>query len=454
MTKRTLLGAVGIALVLGGAPALLPAQSAAPEHPNVILIMTDDAGYGDFGVYGAPDIKTPHIDSLARDGVRLTDFYANGATCTPTRAGLISGRYQQRYALEAPLGVRPKEDAERGLPPSDRFLPRLLKGAGYTTALIGKWHLGWKPEYSPNAHGFDEFFGFKSGFIDYYQHTAGTDAPLHADLFENDKPVEVAGYMTDLISDRAVRTIEQDRAKPFFVEVAYNAPHWPYQRPDQPSTARDDARHLQPFDRDTSTRADYVTMVERVDAGVGRILAALDRLDLRRRTIVIFTNDNGGEWLSHGGPLFHRKASVWEGGIRVPALVRWPGHIPAGRVSHQVGMTMDLTASILAAAGVAAAPETKLDGVNLLPILEGRAPEMERTVFWRVTGARQQQAVRSGRWKLVVDQARPLLFDLSTDIGERTDVIRQHVDVATKLREALAAWEADVDGEAKGAASR
>jgi arylsulfatase A-like enzyme len=454
MTARILLGIAGMALAMAGASASRPAQPAPLDRPNVVLIMTDDAGYGDFGVYGAPDIKTPHIDSLARHGVRLTDFYANGATCTPTRAGLISGRYQQRYALEAPLGVRPKEDAERGLPPSDRFLPRLLKGAGYTTALIGKWHLGWKPEYSPNAHGFDEFFGFKSGFIDYYQHTAGTDAPLHADLFENDKPVEVAGYMTDLISDRAVRTIEQDRAKPFFVEVAYNAPHWPYQRPDQPSTARDDARHLQPFDRDTSTRADYVTMVERVDAGVGRILAALDRLDLRRRTIVIFTNDNGGEWLSHGGPLFHRKASVWEGGIRVPALVRWPGHIPAGRVSHQVGMTMDLTASILAAAGVAAAPETKLDGVNLLPILEGRAPEMERTVFWRVTGARQQQAVRSGRWKLVVDQARPLLFDLSSDIGERTDVIRQHVDVATKLRAALAAWEADVDGEAKGAASR
>ena len=454
MTKPTLLCAVGIALALAGAPALLPAQSAAPDRPNVVLIITDDAGYGDFGVYGAPDIKTPHIDSLARNGVRLTDFYANGATCTPTRAGLISGRYQQRYALEAPLGVRPKEDAERGLPPSDRFLPRLLKGAGYTTALIGKWHLGWKPEYSPNAHGFDEFFGFKSGFIDYYQHTAGTDAPLHADLFENDKPVEVTGYMTDLISDRAVRTIEQNRAKPFFVEVAYNAPHWPYQRPDQPSTARDDARHLLPFDRDTSTRADYVTMVERVDVGVGRILAALDRLDLRRRTIVIFTNDNGGEWLSHGGPLFHRKGSVWEGGIRVPALVRWPGHIPAGRVSHQVGMTMDLTASILAAAGVAAAPETKLDGVNLLPILEGRAPEMERTVFWRVTGARQQQAVRSGRWKLVVDQARPLLFDLSSDIGERTDVIRQHLDIATRLQAALTAWQADVDGEAKGAASR
>ncbi len=449
MTKPTLLCAVGIALALAGAPALLPAQSAAPDRPNVVLIITDDAGYGDFGVYGAPDIKTPHIDSLARNGVRLTDFYANGATCTPTRAGLISGRYQQRYALEAPLGARPKDDAERGLAPSDRFLPRLLKGAGYTTALIGKWHLGWKPEYSPNAHGFDEFFGFKSGFIDYYQHTAGTDAPLHADLFENDKPVEVTGYMTDLISDRAVRTIEQNRAKPFFVEVAYNAPHWPYQRPDQPSTARDDARHLLPFDRDTSTRADYVTMVERVDVGVGRILAALERLDLRRRTIVIFTNDNGGEWLSNGGPLFHRKASVWEGGIRVPAIVRWPGHIPAGRVSHQVGMTMDLTASILTVAGVPPSAETKLDGVNLLPILEGRAPEVERTLFWRVSGVRQQQAVRSGRWKLVVDQARPLLFDLSSDIGERTDVIRQHLDIATRLQAALTAWQADVDAEAK-----
>jgi arylsulfatase A-like enzyme len=453
MTKGTWLGVVGIALALAGAPVVL-AQSSAPDRPNVVLIMTDDAGFGDFGVYGASDIRTPHIDSLAKDGVRLTDFYANGATCTPTRAGLISGRYQQRYALEGPLGAQPKVDAERGLPPSGRSLPQLLKEAGYATALVGKWHLGWKSEFSPGAHGFEYFFGFKSGYIDYYQHTAGGGSPVEQDLFENDGPVEVAGYMTDLITDRTVRTIEQNRAKPFFIDVAYNAPHWPYQRPDHPSTARDKGRHLTPFDPDTSTRADYVAMVERVDAGVGRILAALDRLDLRRRTLVIFTNDNGGEWLSNGGPLFHRKASVWEGGIRVPALVRWPGHIPAGRVSHQVGMTMDLTASILAAAGVATSPEMKLDGVNLLPILEGRAPEIERTLFWRVTGARQQQAVRSGRWKLVVDQARPLLFDLSTDIGERTDVIRQHLDVAAKLRAALTAWQADVDEEAKRGPSR
>ncbi len=453
MRNGIAIGAAGLVLALAGASATVPAQPTGAERPNVVLIMTDDAGYGDFGVYGAPDIKTPNIDRLARDGVRLTDFYANGATCTPTRVGLISGRYQQRYALEAPLGVRPKEDAERGLPPADGSLPRLLKGAGYHTALIGKWHLGWKAEYSPNAHGFDEFFGFKSGFIDYYQHTAGADAPVQADLFENDKPVEVAGYMTDLITDRTVRTIEQHRARPFFLDVAYNAPHWPYQRPDQPTTARDRGRHLQPFDHDTSTRADYVTMVERVDVGVGRILATLDRLGLRRNTLVIFTNDNGGEWLSHGGPLFHRKASVWEGGIRVPAIVRWPGRVPAGRVSRQVGMTMDLTATIVAAAGAKVPAGTTLDGIDLLPILAGRAPDVERTLFWRVSGARQQQAVRSGRWKLMVDQGRPLLFDLAADIGERTDVIARHPDVASRLQAVLGAWQADVDAEAKAHAA-
>jgi arylsulfatase A-like enzyme len=275
------------------------------------------------------------------------------------------------------------------------------------------------------------------------------DSPLQAELFENDRPVEAAGYMTDLITERTVRTIEAHRGEPFFIDVAYNAPHWPYQRPDQPSTARDHARHLLPFDRDTSTRADYVTMVERMDDGVGKILATLERLGLARNTIVIFTNDNGGEWLSHGGPLFHRKGSVWEGGIRVPALVRWPARLPAGRVSHQVGITMDLTASILTAASASVPPETKLDGIDLLPILSGTAPERTRTLFWRVQGARTQAAVREGDWKLVVDQARPLLFDLSRDVGERTDVIAAHTDVATRLQAALTAWQADVDAEAK-----
>lgn len=434
-----------------GFPVLGTAQEGNTQRPNVVLIMTDDVGYGDIGSYGAPDVRTPHIDSLARDGVRLTDFYANGATCTPTRTGLISGRYQQRFALERPLGSTSAIDRERGLSPTGRSLPQLLKNNGYATAVIGKWHLGWKSEFSPSAHGFDYFFGFKSGYVDYYQHTSGDGRP---DLFENDRPVEVPGYMTDLITERSVRFIEQNAAQPFFIDVAYNAAHWPYQPPDKPSVARDNARHLGPFDDPTSTRAEYVAMLERVDQGVGRILETVDTLGLRENTIVIFTNDNGGEWLSRNMPLFHHKGTVWEGGIRVPAIIRWPGRIPAGSVSDQVGITMDLTASILAATGTSVPPEARLEGINLLPVLEGRAPEIERTLFWRVTGARPQRTVRSGDWKLLFDGGRALLFDLRTDIGERENLIGQRSDIARRLGLLLAAWQEDVDAEAKGVASR
>jgi arylsulfatase A-like enzyme len=434
-----------LSFTISAALPLAQAPGGNAARPNVVLIITDDVGYGDFGAYGAPDIKTPNVDSLAGDGIRLTDFYANGATCSPTRSGLISGRYQQRFAIEAPLGNEHSRDAARGLPATGRSLPRLLKNNGYATALIGKWHLGYKPEFSPGAHGFEYFFGFKSGYTDYYQHTSGEGQP---DLFENDNPVEVAGYMTDLITERSIRFIEQNAQRPFFIDVAYNAAHWPYQPPDKPSKAIDNARHLGPFDTDTSTRGDYVAMLERADQGVGRILQALDRLGLRQNTIVIFTNDNGGEWLSRNTPLFHHKGTVWEGGIRVPAILRWPGHIPARRVSAQVGITMDLTASILAATRTPVPADTRLEGIDLLPILEGRAPEIERTLFWRVTGPRTQVAVRSGDWKLLFD-GRPMLFNLRADLGERNNLIGQRGDIARKLEPLLAAWQKDVDEEAK-----
>ncbi|MEO8257970.1 MAG: sulfatase-like hydrolase/transferase [Acidobacteriota bacterium] len=439
--------------VLIGAGAPPPAQTPAinTSRPNVVLIITDDVGYGDFGSYGAPDIKTPNVDSLAKDGVRLTDFYANGATCSPTRSGLISGRYQQRVAIEQPLGNERSRDGARGLPATGRSLPQLLKNNGYATALVGKWHLGYQPQFSPAAHGFDYFFGFKSGYTDYYQHTAGDGRP---DLFENDQPVEAAGYMTDLITERSVRFIEQNAQRPFFIDVAYNAAHWPYQVPGQPSKARDNGRHLSPFDDSTSTRADYVAILEHADRGVGRILRALDDLRLRQNTIVIFTNDNGGEWLSRNTPLFHHKGTVWEGGIRVPAILRWPGHLPAGRVSRQVGITMDLTASILAATGTPVPAGSRLEGVDLLPALEGRAPAIERTLFWRVIGATPQRAVRSGDWKLIYDGGRPLLFNLRTDPGERSNVIGLHADIARRLEPLLAAWQKDVDAEAAAAAPR
>ena len=430
------------------APLLAQNTPATVARPNVVLIMTDDVGYGDFGVYGAPDIRTPNIDRLAREGVRFTDFYSNGPTCTPTRAGLISGRYQQRFVMERPLGGVTTADSSVGLPATGRSLPQMLKDAGYATALIGKWHLGYQPQFSPNAHGFDYFFGFKSGYIDYYEHTDGAGKP---DFFENETPISVSGYSTDLITERSVKFMADNRSRPFFIDIAYNAAHWPYQVPNSPSHARDNARHLTPFDSATSTRAEYAAILERADHGVGRILKALDSLGLRRNTIVIFTNDNGGEWLSRNAPFFHHKFTVWEGGIRVPAIIRWPGHIVPGKVTSQVGMTMDLHASILAAAGVDA-DSSRLDGINLFPILEGRAPIAKRTVFWRVTGNRPQLAVRSGDWKLVMD-GRPMLFNLKTDPGERTNLAGRRADIAKALMAQLTDWQKQVDAEAKSRAT-
>ena len=443
MKMKIVTKGLAIAAGLAAAGLTLGAQS----RPNVVLIMTDDAGYGDLGVYGATDLRTPHLDRLARDGARFTDFYANAPSCTPTRAGLITGRYQQRVGLEWPLGMQ-RADVDRGLPVTGRSLPQLMKNAGYATALVGKWHLGWKPEFSPIRHGFDYFFGFKSGYIDFYTHTSA-DSPGYDDLYENDSVVHVDGYMTDLITERSVRWIERNATRPFFIDVAYNAPHWPYQVPDRPSVARDSARHLSAFDDPTSTRADYVAMVERVDQGVGRILETLDRLGLREHTIVIYTNDNGGEWLSRNTPLFNHKMSTWEGGIRVPAIIRWPARIPAGKVTRQVGITMDLTASMLAAAGALPA-DLRLDGMNLFPILEGRAPEVERTLFWRSHPARPNRAVRSGDWKLVLEP-RPMLFNLRNDIGERENLIGRHPEIARRLLALLREWESEMENEAKAA---
>jgi arylsulfatase A-like enzyme len=424
------------------------AQADRETQPNVVLIMTDDLGWSDVGSYGATDVRTPHIDGLARDGIRLTDFYANGMTCTPTRAGLISGRYQQRVGLEVPLPSAPATAGERGLRATGRSLPQLLKNNGYSTGLIGKWHLGYRPEHSPNAHGFDYFFGLKSGFHDYYTHDGGDGEP---DLWENEQPIEKLGYTTDLVTEGAVRFIEEHAREPFFLDIAYNAPHWPYQIPGAPSVAPGNARHVMPHDAVTSSRADYVAMVEHLDRGIGEVLAALDRLGIADRTIVIFTNDNGGEWLSSNAPLTGRKFTVWEGGIRVPALVRWPGRIPAGKVSDQVGITMDLTASILAVTGASVPAETRLEGMNLFPVWEGRAPETERTLFWRAaTGnAVRQAAVRRGDWKVVIDGGHTYVFNLRTDVSERHDLANRRQDVARELQPLLAAWQRDVDAEAR-----
>jgi arylsulfatase A-like enzyme len=333
-----------------------------------------------------------------------------------------------------------------GLPATGYSLPQLLKNHGYATALIGKWHLGYVPEKSPNAHGFDYFFGLKSGYHDYYTHHGGDG---ESDLWENDQPIEKDGYTTDLVTERAARFIEEHKNEPFFVDVAYTAPHWPYQVPGNPSVAPNNARHVMPHDLTTSKRSDYVAMVEHLDREIGEVLGAIERAGVAGDTIVIFTNDNGGEWLSSSAPLFGRKWTVFEGGIRVPAIVRWPKRIPAGSVSDQVGITMDLTASILAVTGAPVPDEAKLEGMNLFPVWEGREPELERTLFWRAgTGAAKQTAVRRGDWKVLIDGAHTYVFNVRTDLSERNDVARWRQDIAQELRPLIGAWEASVDADA------
>jgi len=423
----------------------------APLQPNVVLIIMDDLGYGDIGSYGAKDARTPNLDRLAREGVRLTNAYSNGANCSPTRSALISGRYQQRVGIEWPLSTL--NDLDRGLPVTGASLPALLKGKGYATGLVGKWRLGFKPEFGPNAHGFDEVFGLLSGAVDFYTHRRGDGMP---DLFENTTPVEAPGYLTDEITRKAVGFVDRHAAGPFFLEVAYNAVHWPFQPPGRaPSDSRaaprpaekGDLRLYQgPDDPTPATRKDYVRMLESADEGIGRILTALDRHGLSRNTLVAFTSDNGGEWLSRNAPLSHRKSTLWEGGIRVPLLLRWPARLPAGKTSEQAAITMDLTATILAAAGAGAPPGHRPEGIDLLPILRGDSALADRQLFWRIARPnRQQRAVRSGQWKLLVDGGQFLLFDLRADPGEKHDLTAQRPELVVKLKTLLEAWEKDVD---------
>jgi arylsulfatase A-like enzyme len=297
-----------------------------------------------------------------------------------------------------------------------------------------------------------------SGATDYYTHRNGDGTP---DLYENTTPVETPAYLTDEISRRAAAFIDRHAAAstgPFFLEVAYNAVHWPFQPPDLPASdprrtgaprphEAGDRRLIQMAD-DTpaATRADYVKILENADQGVGRILAALDRSGAAANTLVIFTNDNGGEWLSRNAPLYHRKGTLWEGGIRVPLILRWPGRLPANRTSDQVAITMDLNRSILAATGTELPAGYRPDGVDILPMIAGQSAVSDRVLFWRIVRTeRQQKAVRSGRWKMLVDGGQYLLFDLRDDPGERLDVAAQHTDLIVKLKAQLAEWEKDVD---------
>jgi len=404
------------------------------SRPNIIFILADDLGWGDLSCYGRPDYRTPNLDGLASEGTRLTDAYSASAVCTPSRCGFITGRYPGKFkiGLVEPL---PSNNNLVGLDPGYPTIGSILKSSGYETALIGKWHLGFRPEWGPNAHGFDEFFGTLSGAVDYHLHKTGYGQP---DLFENLTPVKLTGYLTDLLTDRAVSYITRRRTKPFYLSLHYTAPHWPWQdrKGGERVTFTDKTIEPVTMGRGGSLKL-YAEMMRSLDEGVGRVMKALRTAGIEKNTLVIFTSDNGGERFSYEWPFSGAKGELLEGGIRVPAIVRWPGIVPANRVTNQMAITMDWTATILAAANATAGERYPLDGVDLLPIFRGAHPIHDRTFFWRIYN---QDAVRQGKWKYFRDGERRTLFDLSFDQHEQADFSTKNPDVLKRLTDEFEKW--------------
>jgi arylsulfatase A-like enzyme len=437
MDRRRFVQSLAGAAVLAAVPGCGATPAARPgprRRPNVLLIMADDLGYGDLGVTGRTDYSTPVLDRLARDGVLLTQAYSAAPVCTPTRVALLTGRYPARShaGLFEPLTTHPD-----GLEPDPPTLGRLMRDAGYETALVGKWHLGTLPRFHPLRHGFDEFYGFLGAAADYTSHL---DTEALESLFQDGtEPVRTEGYLTDLFTERAVRIVSRARSKPLFLNLQYNAPHWPWQAPGDPPYP-DSLRW-----RGGGSPQTFARMMASMDAGIGRVLDALRSAGMEGDTLVIFTSDNGGERFSHMGPFSHGKMTLYEGGIRVAAMARWPGVIPAGIQTSHVAVTMDWTATLLALAGAQPPAGAPLDGVDLMPALRGaRIRARERDLYWRIFQRRRQKAMRSGNWKYLQTEEGEFLFDLASDIGETRDRKADRPDVFAQLTARYTAWEREV----------
>jgi len=416
-------------------------DAADQRRPNVLFILADDLGYGDLSCYGRPDYQTPALDNLARQGVRFTSNYAAAPVCTPTRCAYITGRYPQRLPVGLAEPLTASSPRDLGLPPDHPTIASLLKANGYETSLVGKWHLGWKPEFGPNRHGFDEFFGVLSGAVDYFTHRApdapggGAAAGGAADLWHDLTPIERVGYLTDLLSDKAVEIILRRRSKPFFLSLQYTAPHAPWEGPEDEAIGHTD-HGAGPMTNGGSLKI-FSTMMKRMDIGIGRVLKALDRANMTRDTLVIFTSDNGGERYSFNWPFSFAKGYLNEGGLRVPAIARWPGVIPAGRVTDQAAITMDWTATILGVTGTTADPTLPLDGEDLMPICTGQRQPYDRSLYWRVIGL---NAARVGNWKYLKDASGEHLFDLANDPGEKSDLASKQRERFATIRRQYQDW--------------
>ena len=415
-----------------------------PRRPDIVFIVADDLGYADLGCYGGRDAAfgpvSPVLDGLAARGLKLTQGYSNSPVCSPTRFALMTARYQYRLrgAAEEPINSKSRGSTTLGLPPEVPTVPSLLRAAGYRTALVGKWHLGYPPAFGPLKSGYEEFFGPMSGGVDYFTHRASTGAH---DLFDGDEERHADGYLTDLLTQRAVDWIGRMAAQdaPFFLSLHYTAPHWPWETRDDAALAqevKDNLFHLHGGNVET-----YRRMIHHMDEGIGRVMDALRRHGRADNTLVVFTSDNGGERFSDNWPLVGGKMDLTEGGIRVPWIAHWPAVIAPGGTSAQPCMTMDWSATVLDAAGVAADPAYPLDGVSLMPLLRDAGHRFERPLFWRMNH-RGQRALREGDWKYLRVDGHDYLFDLSRDERERANHGKREPQRLRALRERWEAWEA------------
>jgi arylsulfatase A-like enzyme len=442
---RHLLSLTALLLLAAAVPA------ADKRKPNVIVFLADDLGYVDLGVQGGKDVPTPHIDSLAKNGVRCSNGYVSGAYCSPTRAGLMTGRYQQRFGHE--FNEPPPPNREKfGLPLTETTFAQRMKSLGYATCAIGKWHLGFSPEFRPISRGFDEFYGTLAN-TPFFNPTNFIDSRLSPEVR---KVEDKSFYTTDAYADRAVDYIERHKDKPFFIYLPFNACHVPNQATE---------KYLARFkDITDDTRRSYAAMLSAMDDAIGRVLATLRAHKLEESTLIFFVSDNGGPMTkmgqngSNNRPLRGQKGDVYEGGVRVPFLVQWKGRLPAGKTYDSPVIQLDILPTAVAAAGGTVDTAWKLDGVNLLPHLGGTAKgQPHDTLYWRFG---PQWAIRQGEWKLVQGfdyaqeqpgpvqsvkiEPQPRLYNLAQDISESKDLAAQHPDRVKTLQRAWKAWNAEL----------
>ena len=418
-----------------------------PTRPNIVFIVADDLGYADLGCYGGRDASfgpvSPVLDGLAARGLKLTQGYSNSPVCSPTRFALMTGRYQYRLrgAAEEPINSKSRGSTTLGLPPEHPTLPSLLRDAGYRTALMGKWHLGYPPAFGPLRSGYDEFFGPMSGGVDYFTHCSSTG---QHDLYLNDAEQQEDGYLTDLITDHGLDFVRRmaggaRSGTPFFLSLHYTAPHWPWETRDDEALAQEvkgNLFHLHGGNIDT-----YRRMIHHMDEGIGRLMDLLRAEGLERDTLVVFTSDNGGERFSDNWPLVGGKMDLTEGGIRVPWIAHWPAVIAPGSISTQTCMTMDWSATMLDAAGARAAASHPLDGRSLMPMLRDATWRNDQPLFWRMNH-RGQRAMRHGPWKYLRVDGHDYLFNLEGDERERANLAPIAPERLAAMVQAWEAWEA------------